>query len=117
MNLVKEHVYRLGACFTRSGEDSDRLISVIASLYKSKCRPQRMIDKETFTVIALHQGELDMGSQCIKLKLFGRDGEPFEEESYYESFFNIDLANKVVFWNEKDLDYREPLIRGLVAEG
>ena len=45
--------------------------------------------------------------------LFGKDGEPFDEDVYYESFFNVDLPNGSVYWNEKDPDYREPLLRAL----
>jgi len=36
---------------------------------------------------------------------------------YFESFFNRDLASGFVFWNEKDPDYRTPLIRGLSIAG
>lgn len=74
-----------------------------------------MIKTEKFTVIALHQGIIDMESEAIKIKIFGNDeGSDDElEEDYYESFFNLDLANGFVYWNEKDKDYREPLLRGL----
>lgn len=63
--------------------------------------------------IALHQGALEMENERIKVKIFGKDGEPFDEDAYYESFFNIDLPNGFVFWNEKDPDYRVPLLRAL----
>jgi hypothetical protein len=49
------------------------------------------------------------------MKLFGRDDEPFIEDDYYESFFNVDLANGLVYWNEKDQEYREPLLRALAV--
>ncbi|MBI5461354.1 MAG: hypothetical protein HY941_04120 [Gammaproteobacteria bacterium] len=74
-----------------------------------------MIPEETFTAIALHQQDTDLACHTVKLKLFGRDQEPFNEDDYYESFFNVDLANGFVWWNEKDPDYRSPLIRGLRA--
>jgi hypothetical protein len=115
MDLVKDHVYRMGVRFLRSGEESDRLISAISELYGSALRPKRMVDNETFTAIALHQGDLDLDIEPIKLKLFGKDAEPFDEDAYYESFFNVDLANGFVYWNEKDPDYREPLLRALGA--
>jgi hypothetical protein len=115
MNLVKKHVYREGVRFLRSGPESDRLISAIAGLYGRKGGARRMVAEETFTAIALHQGKLDLDHEPVKLKLFGKDAEPFDEEAYYESFFNVDLANGFVFWNEKDPDYREPLLRALAA--
>jgi hypothetical protein len=68
---------------------------------------------ESFTALALHQGELDLFSEPVRIKLFGCDQEPFVEDDYFESFFNVDLPNSLVSWNEKDADYRVPLIRGL----
>jgi hypothetical protein len=115
MDLIRDHVYREGVRFFRAGERSDRLIAAISKLYGSDEITARMIDEERFTAIALHQGEIDLASEPVKLKVFGRDGEPFDEESYYESFFNLDLPNRLIFWNEKDQDYRIPLLRGISA--
>ena len=112
-NLIKDHVYREGVVFIRSGEESDRLIARLASLYGLPSAEIEMIPSETFTAIALHQGEIDLRTQPVKIKIFGSDQEPIDEEMYYESFFNIDLANGFVYWNEKDQDYRKPLIRSL----
>lgn len=116
MNLVKDHVYREGVAFIRSGSESDRLIARIASLYGLPHTGSEMISKETFTAIALHHGKIDLRTELVKIKLFGRDAEPFDEEAYYESFFNIDLVNGFVNWNEKDQEYRKPLIRGLTKQ-
>ncbi len=71
------------------------------------------ISSERFTAIALHQGEIDLERECVKIKLFGRDTDPDLDANYYESFFNADLPNRLVYWNEKDSDYREPLVRAL----
>lgn len=116
MNLIKGRVYQHGVLFLRSGEESDRLVAAIGRLYGIRSEVGRMVEEESFTAIALHQGDLDFESECVKLKLFGKDGEPFNEDAYYESFFNVDLANRLVYWNEKDPDYREPLFRALAAE-
>jgi len=113
MDLIRDHVYREGVRFCSAGERSDRLIAAIGKLYGSDEINTRMIDEERFTAIALHQGDIDLASEPVKLKIFGRDGEPFDEEFYYESFFNIDLPNRLIFWNEKDQDYRIPLLRGM----
>jgi len=114
MTLVKEHVCREGVIFfIRSGTESDRLIAPIACLYGLPHNGAEMVRKESFTAISLHQGECDLWKQPLKIKLFGRDAEPFDESAYYESFFNIDLANGFVYWNEKDQEYRKPLICGL----
>lgn len=72
-----------------------------------------MVDEETFTAIALHQGLLDAERERINLKLLGRDNQPFEQEDYYESYFNMDLPNRIVEWKEKGAEYREALVRAL----
>ena len=115
MELNPDHVYRKGVCFARSGPESDRLISVIAKLYGIDVAVERMVDSETYTAIALHQGDIDIEVQPIKLKLFGNDTEADDESVYYESFFNLDLQNGFVFWNEKDEEYRLPLVKSLAA--
>lgn len=115
MELIKDHVYRDGVEFSRSGIESDKLLSALALLYESGMNVDRMTDVETFTAIALHQGEIDMESQPIKLKLLGNDESADDKNIYYESFFNLDLENGLAFWNEKDPDYRRPLVRSLAA--
>jgi hypothetical protein len=113
MKLKKANVYKRGVVFYRTGPESDRLITALAALYGQEKRTFRMTAEEPFTAIALHQGSLDMAREPVKIKIFGRDGEPFDEDAYYESFFNLDLKGGLVFWNEKDQDYRKPLIRAL----
>ena len=112
MGLLAEHVYPSGVTILRSGDESDRLLMTLARLYGLREAPLRMRDSEAFTAIALHQGSIDPESEPVKLKLFGRDQDQSGEE-YNESFFNVDLANGLVFWNEKDPDYRMPFIEGL----
>jgi len=117
LELVPEHIYRKGVRFLRSGDESDRLLAAIGELYGCAEPPGGMVEEETFTGIALHQGPLEMESERVKIKIFGRDSEPIDENAYYESFFNLDLPNGYVFWNEKDVDYRGPLLRGLTVQG
>jgi hypothetical protein len=115
LQLVQEHVYHKGVEFSRSGLDSDELISVIGSLYKLTSDRLRMVDDLAFTAIALHEGTLDFDSEVVNIKLFANDGEDASEDEYFECFFNVDFANQLAYWNEKDQDYREPLIKGLTA--
>lgn len=118
LELIREHVYRPAVEFLRSGPESDELVTALAALYGVPASNLRMVDAISFTGIALHQDDVDMESQPIKIKLFGRDSdEEIERDEYFESFFNLDLASGFVFWNEKDPDYRAPLIRGLSVAG
>jgi hypothetical protein len=118
MELISEHVYRPAVEFLRSGPESDELMTALATLYSVPAQNLRMVDAISFAGIALHQGDVDMENQPVKIKLFGRDSEEeIERDEYFESFFNLDLASGFVFWNEKDPDYRGPLIRGLSVAG
>ena len=116
MNLIKDHVYPQGVSFRSLGQVSDDLITALSELYGQDARTIRMVQEETFTMIALQQEDTDLELYSVRMKLFGRNAEPFDEEDYYESFFNVDFPNGFVYWNEKDLDYRVPLIRALSAD-
>ena len=115
MNLIKDNVYHHGVSFRSLGKISDDLITTLANLYGSDHGALQMISEETFTAIALQQADTDLDLHAVRMKLFGRDADPFVEDDYYESFFNVDLPNGFVSWNEKDPDYRKPLIRALGA--
>src|SRR5262245_29195288 len=58
MERVQKHGYRSGVRFRRSGVESDRLVAAIGELYGVKRPPRKMVEEETFTAIALHQGKL-----------------------------------------------------------
>lgn len=111
LELIPDHVYYDGVTFFRSGPESDRLMKVMAELYELDVEAGRMIESFSFTVIALHQDNVDMECQPIKLKLFGNDTEGLDD--YFESFLNLSLSDGFVFWDEKDPDYRAPLIKSL----
>lgn len=114
MQLIPEHVYRPAVWFERSGPERDALITVLAEQYGLPGGPLRMVETLSFTGIALHNEDIDMETTPIHIKLFGRDSDAdIERGDYFESYFNLDLSSGFVSWNEKDLDYRTPLIRGL----
>ena len=111
--LIPDHVYYEGVRFMRSGSESDRLMMVLAELYGLSHEQRQMVDRFAFTAIALHQDVVDMEVEPISIKLFGNDGDDMSEEVYFESFFRLDLPSKLVYWNEKDPEYREALINAL----
>lgn len=115
LQLVPARVYRNGIEFSRSGVDSDELISAVGVLYELTSDELRMVEKHVFTAIALHEGSLDFDSERINIKLFANDTEECSDDDYFECFFNVDFKNRLAYWNEKDQDYREPLIKGLAS--
>ena len=114
-NLVKDHVYRRGVFFFRTGPESDRLMTAFARAYGDETPSKVMIEKEEFTVIALAQGDLDILSEPARMKIFGNDGPADSEDDYYESFFNLDIPGGYAYWNEKDPEYRGPLLRSMTS--
>lgn len=119
MHLIQEHVYRAGVILFRSGIESDNLLNSLSHLYQLPFKKQhKMREVESFTAIALHQGNLNMREEQVRIKIFGRDDEEQYDldQDYNESFFNLDLKNGFVYWNEKDESYRESLINGLSEE-
>jgi hypothetical protein len=116
MNLIGDHVYRPAVQVHRTSAQSDRFVATLAELYGFPTLPRRMVDSLAMTGIALHNDDVDMEREPIRIKLFGHDSDvQIAQDEYFESFFNLDLRNGFVFWNEKDLDYRRPLIAGLSA--
>ena len=113
LNLIRDHVYHKGVIFRRSGEESDRLIRILSILYGLNYENLNMIDQETFTAIALHQGKLDFSSETVNIKIFGNDSKDDNKDDYYESFININMKDGFVFWKEKDVGYRNALINSL----
>ena len=119
MHLIQEHVYRAGVILFRSGIESDNLLNSLSHLYQLPFKKQhKMREVESFTAIALHQGNLNMREEQVRIKIFGRDDEEQYDldKDYNESFFNLNLKNGFVYWNEKDESYRESLINGLSEE-
>lgn len=116
LDVIAEHVHRPGVIFRRSGPESDRLIDIMASLYGVPSVPRRMVDSFPVTAIALHVDRGERDPVPVKVKLFGNDGEDNPAEDYFECYLNIDFERGLVFWNEKDPDYREALIRCLSRE-
>jgi hypothetical protein len=115
MNIINEHVYWRGLEISSLGPESDRFVAALGSLYGAESIPEAMVQSETFTVIALQQDSTDLESKQVRLKIFGNDGADCAEDDYYEAFFNVDLPGGFVYWNEKDGDYREPMLKALAA--
>jgi hypothetical protein len=113
LKILSSHVDGGGVEFRRRGVESDRLLQALARLYRVPV-PKTMRALARFTALALHTGALDEEKMPVKLKLFGGEDEPGQNLAN-ESFFNLDLRQRLVFWNEKDQAYRTALVRALAA--
>jgi len=94
------------------GRESDALLNVMDQLYATNQRPAAMKSVTLFTAITLAGDPRDVGRGILKIKLFF---EPAYESGYAELYLNIDSAAGKVYLNEKDADYRTPVIQALRA--
>ena len=115
MQVIQAHVYPAGVVLSSLGAETERFISALASLYEMPMTASAPIASEALTAIALQQEDTDLAEGPMRLKLFGQDDDPVDAERYYESFFNVDLPGGFVYWNEKDMDYRAPMLKALAA--
>lgn len=91
-----------------SGQESDQLVNAIQAFCKLEIGGNfpREIDCQA---VALEGNPTDLNSGRLRTKLFFDDGSEVERR-YAELFFHIDLPAKRGELNEKDPDYREPLM-------
>jgi len=124
MQALGSRFYRGGARLFSTGAESDRMVQAIAHFYGLPRPPAGMVESESFNLFALHQGPLDdlearpidPESERLHAKIFAKDRPDDPAEDYYESHLNVDLDEGLVFWNEKDPDYRKSLLRAIAAQ-
>jgi hypothetical protein len=92
------------------GRASDALVQAIDRLYVTRVGAERMQRATRFTGISLGGDPSRLDAGPVKIKLF------FESEvegRYAECFLNIDVEAKSIELNEKDEDYRRPVVLAL----
>lgn len=95
------------------GEESDRLIRAIGTLYAIEKPGSRMKPEVRFSAVALEGNPGAYPPVRIRMKLFVNAEL---EEEYAEVFTNFDSESQWIGIREKDADYREPVYAALVAE-
>ena len=109
VNLV---TYQGTVVLASLGGESDAFARVLDRLYGTKLAPAGMNAQTTFTALSLEGNPGNLAAGPVKLKLFF---EPDEEDRYAEAFLNIDAEKSRISFNEKDEEYRMPLVRALGA--
>lgn len=95
------------------GQESDRLLRAMQDFYKLDARGVFPVDVGC-QAVALEGNPTDLHAGPLRTKLFFDDGE--SEARYAELYFNVDLESGYAALNEKDPEYREPLIGWLSGE-
>lgn len=97
---------------TSTGEESDFFIQSLATLYGVESIASRMATTVEFAAISLKGNPSNLSNGPVKLKLFF---EPENADGYAEAYANFDLAERKFYFNEKDQEYRSPILRALSA--
>ena len=95
------------------GPASDALVQIIDELYGTGLHPTSMRAEIKITGISLEGRPDELKQGPVKIKLFY---ESDAEDRYAELFTNIDFQKSVLEINEKDEDYRKPVMRALIAQ-
>jgi len=106
-----DYLYWGNAKFISLGKDTDNFINHLAKLYglgKVKEKALKSIDIQVVGIVCNPQ---DMDKEPTRMKLFFNPSG--EEDLYSEVFLNVDKENGILCFNEKDNDYRAPLIKSL----
>ncbi|MEO3737674.1 hypothetical protein [Shewanella baltica] len=100
------------AFFRNTGSESENFIKSLATLYGATVNDVSVPEKVYAQVVGLACNPEKIDELPCKMKFFfNPDGE---EDLYSEVFINIDTVAKELEFNEKDNDYRVPLLRSLL---
>jgi len=94
------------------GAESDALLQIMDELYGTALHPKAMRKETKFNGISLEGQPANLERGVRKIKLFY---ETDVEDQEAELFTDIDIQRAVLQINEKDADYRKPVIQALSA--
>jgi hypothetical protein len=95
------------------GPESDRLGEMLNDFYLTKLRPKPMAKEINFNVLTEEGDPLALEKLPMKMDLFY---EGKNEDRYAEFYINIDWPQDILYFLEKDTDYRKPLLLALRGE-
>lgn len=95
-----------GIIFISKGKESDNLLRFLSEKYDLKNNNLSLKDSQIFTCANLNQEKPNYKSGESSFKIF-LEGE----EDYAELFVNFNFTKEIIYLNEKDEEYREPLIK------
>jgi len=99
------------ATITSTGLESDAFLRQVAKLYNMQDSVYKFKNSISAQVVGLASNPEEIDSSPVKMKFFLN---PDADESLYsEIFINIDLKENTLEFNEKDPDYRGPLVHSM----
>lgn len=106
-----DSVYWGSARFVSTGGDTDRFVEALARMYGMAAGHRLAKLSVDAEVVGLKNDPADMASAPTRMKFFFQgDGS---DAQYSEVFIHTDLVQGILHFNEKDLEYRAPLVKNL----
>ena len=98
------------ARFRSLGSESDAFIAMLAHAYGLETKTTPMASQISVNAVGLGMDPRTVLKSPVRMKCFFDSGP---EDRYAEVFTHIDLGGGHFYFNEKDMEYRLPLVRSL----
>ena len=105
------HTYPDGIKLIFLKDLSENFIKSLTNSYELKQTNLKLKKETTIECGSLNENPLDYNTKEIQFKCFLDSSN--EKNLYAEFYINIDLQNKKLYFKEKDIDYRENIIKYL----
>ena len=102
------HTYPKGMKLTYQKDLSDDFISSVSQLYGFGGTDLKLKESAYIECGAINVNPMNLQTEEVQFKCFL---EANDEAKYAEFYINVDLPNQKLYFNEKDPDYRENIIR------
>jgi hypothetical protein len=100
-----------GVTFQSTGPETDNLVRILSRLYNYPTDKSFTNGDISFDMYSLNKEQADLSKGTFKFKLFF---DPYDSLGLYsELFLNINVPKKEIEINEKDIEYRENLVKAL----
>lgn len=103
-------IYWGSGCIRSTGQESDAFLTLLAKEYGMVAPSPKMAARTKLTMAGLNNDPRDIMANPTTMKVFF---EHNGEENYGEAFINIDLANKVLEFHDKDPEYHHGIVSSL----
>jgi len=93
-----------------TGQESDALLGLLSKEYGIAGVAKAMAPRTALTMAGLNSDPRDIKTNRVTIKVFF---EHSGEDNYGEAFINIDLANKMLEFHDKDPEYHQGIVSSL----
>jgi hypothetical protein len=95
------------------GEESNNLVKAISELYGSPTDNPFSQEPLAFTSFALEEHEVSLEEKYTRFKVFFDDDN--SRGLYFELFINVNIPTKELEIHEKDVEYRQNILKTLTS--